>query len=79
MKEVYIKINDLTPYDKELLKNFTIKDIVSIDELLSIIDNLLDEKKHLEDQIEEMKEPVEYEDDYSRKFDYSEFKMNKEW
>lgn len=74
MKEIYIKVNDLEEYDKNLLKKFTDKDLISIDYLLCVIDDLLDQVSHLEDQIEEMKEPIDYEDEPG--FDYGEWKMS---
>ena len=78
MKEIYIKVNDLEEYDYNLLRRVTDKDLVSIDYLLCIIDDLLNEINHLEEQIEELKEPKEYMEDYSNTFDYSEWKANQE-
>lgn len=78
MDEIFVKIIALSDYDYNLLKKFTDKDFISIDNLISIIDDLNDQVSHLEDKINEMQEPVDYEDDYSNTFDYSEWKANQE-
>lgn len=74
MEQVYIRLYELKEYDRNLLLKFTNRDLISIDDLLSIIDDLLDQKNHLEEQIEEMKEPIDYEDEPG--FDYGEWKMS---
>ena len=80
MSEIYIKINQLHDYDIRMFEKlgYYSQDLISIEDLLNIIDDLLDEKSHLEETIEEMKEPINYEDDYSNRFDYSEWKANQE-
>ena len=77
MDEIYIKINQLHDYDIRMFEKlgYYSQDLISIGDLLNIIDNLLDEKSHLEDQINEMKEPIDYEDDHNG-FDYGEWKMS---
>lgn len=75
MKNIYIKLYDLEEYDRNLLFKYTTKDLISIDDLLSMIDDLTDRIDHLEEQIEEMKEPIDYEDDHNS-FDYGEWKMS---
>ena len=64
MKNVFIKVNELDEYDYRLIKTYTDKDLVSIDDLLVIIDNLKDEKEYLEEEIRNSKQNGQVEPDY---------------
>ena len=67
MEKVYIKIKD-TIFE-ELFKN---KDIVSIEEVLTELENLMYENKHLEDKNEELENDIEnnYEKKQFDPYDY---------
>lgn len=54
MDEVYIKVKDTIFED--LFRN---KDIVSIDEVLTELENLMYEKEHLEEQLSDLEKDVE--------------------
>lgn len=54
MEEVYIKVKN-TNFE-ELFKN---KDLVSIEEVLTELENLMYENKHLEDKIDELENDIE--------------------
>ena len=54
MEEVYIKVKDTIFED--LFRN---KDIVSIDEVLTELENLMYEKEHLEEQLSDLEKDIE--------------------
>ena len=54
---------------------FKTKDLISINDLLETIDNLLYELDEQEEQIEHLKHP---EEDFRETFNYSEWKANQE-
>lgn len=59
MNNVYINKNDLKEYQVKMLDRvgFKIKDLVSIDDLLETIDNLLYELDEKDEEIEYLKNP----------------------
>lgn len=75
MKEIFIKVSSLEDVDKRIIERANITtDLISIDDLISIIDNLQWENERLEDEIRELKEEKENRET----FDYSEWKANQE-
>lgn len=77
MDNLYINKNDLKEYEIKMLDRvgFKTKDLVSINDLLETIDNLLYELDEKDDEIEHLKHP---EEDFRETFDYSEWKANQE-
>lgn len=60
MKEVYIKVSSLEDYDKRIIERANITtDLISIDDLINIIDNLQWEKEHIEEEYIDFKQQVE--------------------
>lgn len=59
MENVYIKTEDT---NKWIAKYFNNKDLISIDDLLDLIEELDSEVEYLKDKIKEMEEPKEDED-----------------
>lgn len=61
--EVYIKRKDLLDFDciteKTLEKIGINKDIISVEELLGVIEDLYFEKEHLEEELEDFKRQAE--------------------
>lgn len=63
MKEVYIKTKEIDSWimDKDYFKN---KDLISIEELIAIIEDQDSEIEHLKETIEDIKQDIE--DNYER-------------
>lgn len=57
MENVYIKTEDT---NKWIAKYFNNKDLISIDDLLDLIEELDSDVEYLKDQIKEMEQPKEY-------------------
>lgn len=77
MNEIYIKASDLGESLVERIgKHTSISngDILSIGDLVDIIDELVYEIEKLEEELDEYKNP----EDYRPTFDYSEWKANQE-
>lgn len=58
MENVYIKTEDT---NKWIAKYFNNKDLISIEDLLDLIEELDSDVEYLKDKIKEMEEPKEYE------------------
>lgn len=56
MKEVYVKTTDLSWITDYYFKN---KDIVSVEELVCLIQDLIGEKEDLEDKVRELESDIE--------------------
>lgn len=56
MKDIYIKATDV---NKWVAKHFKNQDLISIDDLISCIDELDDEIENLNDKIRKLTEPSE--------------------
>lgn len=61
--EVYIKRKDLLDFDcitEKTLERIGInKDIISVEELLGVIEDLYFEKEHLEEELQDLKQDIE--------------------
>lgn len=77
MNEIYIKASDLGESLVERVKKYTSisnGDILSVGDLVDIIDELVYEIEKLEEDLDRYKNP----EDYRPTFDYSEWKANQE-
>lgn len=60
MKELYINIKDLNEsYTKDYFEKKFKKDLVSVDELISLIEDLISEKDELQEKLEYLEQDIE--------------------